>query len=51
MLSSNYSKILDSQGHNILKGLIAFDGCHNISLTEASKPIAVCWADAIWHHP
>ena len=37
MLCSNYSRILDSKGNNILKGLIAFDGCHHISLTQASK--------------
>ena len=48
MLSSNYSRILDRQGHNILKGLIAFDGCHNISVTEASKPLAAGLADAIY---
>ena len=43
MLCSNYTRILDSQGNNILKGLIAFDGCHHISLTEASTRIAVCY--------
>ena len=35
---SNYSRILDSRGNNILKGLIAFEGCLAVTFTEAGKP-------------
>ena len=35
---NNYSRVLDSLGNNILKGLIAFEGCVAISFTEAGMP-------------
>ena len=37
----NYSKILDSQGNNILKGLIAFEGCLAVTFTEAGRRAAI----------
>lgn len=39
---SNYSRILDSEGNDILKGLIAFDGCNSMTLTEARTPAPTC---------
>lgn len=35
---NNYSRISDSQGNTILKGLIAFEGCVAVSFTEAGMP-------------
>lgn len=50
---SNYSRILDGQGNNVLKGLIAFEGCLAVTFTEAGKRAAIshrpihCLQD--WH--
>ena len=41
---SNYSKILDHQGQNILKGLIAFEGsAANLAATFRESQVALLW--------